>query len=170
MITCPRCGKEHEDEVTICSCGQLLLDAHHIVATRALDDADLDDPSSAFGSAQFSMRTRLVLAIESDERSLEYVASEVEQLVMGRTDPRSGYLPDIKLDDYDAHEKGVSRKHAAIVRADRSLRLIDLHSANGTYLNGLRLQPDKPRVLRDGDEIRLGHLLIKVRFESITHS
>ena len=35
---------------------------------------------------------------------------------------------------------------------------------NGTFLNGQRLVPNQPRILRDGDEIRLGHLVLYVRF------
>ena len=37
-------------------------------------------------------------------------------------------------------------------------------SHNGTYLNGQRLIAHQPRVLRDGDDIRLGFLVLRVKF------
>ena len=78
------------------------------------------------------------------------------QTVLGRADNTSTQKPDLDLTPYGALEKGVSRIHAAICRNDDTLTLVDKGSANGTHLNGQRLVPDQPRVLRDGDEIRLG--------------
>jgi predicted component of type VI protein secretion system len=40
----------------------------------------------------------------------------------------------------------------------------DLGSANSTFLNGQRLMPHEPRVLRDNDEVRLGRLVFRVNF------
>ena len=51
-------------------------------------------------------------------------------------------------------DRYLSRKHAEIVRNGRSWVLKDLGSANGTYLNGSRVEHDE--VLRPGDRIRLG--------------
>ena len=48
----------------------------------------------------------------------------------------------------------------AIRRGEDTLTLVDLGSVNGTHLNGQRLVPNQPRVLRDGDEIRLGRLVV----------
>ena len=42
--------------------------------------------------------------------------------------------------------------------------ILDRGSANGTYLNGERLTPNEPHVLRDGDEIRLGKLVAHIYF------
>ncbi|HSK26981.1 MAG TPA: FHA domain-containing protein [Jiangellales bacterium] len=56
----------------------------------------------------------------------------------------------------------VSRRHAEVVRSSTGVSIRDLGSANGTYVNGLRLTG--PRNLRDGDEVRLG--TVTVRFSS----
>lgn len=40
----------------------------------------------------------------------------------------------------------------------------DMGSANSTYLNGQRLMPYEPRILRDNDELRLGRLVIRISF------
>ncbi|RMG88346.1 MAG: FHA domain-containing protein, partial [Chloroflexi bacterium] len=49
---------------------------------------------------------------------------------------------------------------------DGSLHIKDLGAKNGTFLNGQKLVPEQPRVLRDGDEIRLGRLILEVHFHS----
>ena len=57
--------------------------------------------------------------------------------------------------------------HAVVRRGDGLLNLIDLGSVNGTYLNGQRLIPNQPRVLRDGDEIKFGKLVCYVYFKPL---
>jgi pSer/pThr/pTyr-binding forkhead associated (FHA) protein len=66
---------------------------------------------------------------------------------------------------FGAAEQGVSRRHAIIRRGENTLTLIDLGSTNGTHLNGQRLTPNQPRVLRDGDEIRMGRLVFHIYFK-----
>ena len=56
----------------------------------------------------------------------------------------------------------VSRRHARVVRQGGDLRLEDLGSANGTFLNGKRLQA--PATLRLHDEVGIGSYVL--RFES----
>jgi serine phosphatase RsbU (regulator of sigma subunit)/pSer/pThr/pTyr-binding forkhead associated (FHA) protein len=51
-------------------------------------------------------------------------------------------------------DRYLSRKHAEIVVVDGRWHLKDLGSANGTYLNGTRVERDMP--LKPGDRIRLG--------------
>ena len=48
--------------------------------------------------------------------------------------------------------------------------MVDLGTPNGTYLNGQRLIPNQARVLRDGDDVRLGHLVLQVKFERVAAS
>ena len=58
----------------------------------------------------------------------------------------------------------VSRYHAVIEQFGARFRLSDLKSDNGTFVNGQRLAANQSRLLRDGDEIRLGKLVIHVYF------
>jgi phosphoserine phosphatase RsbU/P len=51
-------------------------------------------------------------------------------------------------------DRYLSRRHAEIVATGNEWTLKDLGSANGTYLNGSRVEEDLP--LRSGDRIRLG--------------
>jgi len=55
-------------------------------------------------------------------------------------------------------DQSISRHHAELRRVDGSWELADLRSANGTYVNGVRVQ--KPVRLKHGDQIRLGSTLL----------
>jgi pSer/pThr/pTyr-binding forkhead associated (FHA) protein len=41
---------------------------------------------------------------------------------------------------------------------------VDRASANGTFVNGQRLHRNEVRVLRNGDDIRLGRLVLSAKF------
>ena len=85
-------------------------------------------------------------------------------------------LPDGKLHPF-AHEcrvgrspkgndlvidtRAISSRHAIISASQGIYTLVDLHSTNGTYLNGLLVQ--KPMRVKDGDEIRLAKV-VALRF------
>ena len=85
-----------------------------------------------------------------------------DKITLGRLSEAEGGLD---LEPYHAYEKGVSRIHAELHRVDEiMLMLTDMNSVNGTYLNGSRLIPSQPRIVRDGDEIRLGELTMLISF------
>lgn len=57
----------------------------------------------------------------------------------------------------------VSRIHARIIKEKEYYYLEDLNSTNGTFKNGLRLQPYEKRRLEEGDDIRCGRVLFVFR-------
>lgn len=150
--TCPRCGLPLTREVA--------------TATRVLGDTEDETAIPRWGTAGFSSRMNLILKVHGFDKTYTFDANQITKLILGRLDPDSGEAPSIDLREFKAVDKGVSRRHAAIVRRDTdTLSLVDQDSDNGTYLNGQRLVPNQPRILRDGDEIRLGHLVLYVRFQ-----
>lgn len=52
----------------------------------------------------------------------------------------------------------ISRLHARIEKRDDRIFLTDMNSTNGTYKNGLRMQPSETVEIEPGDEIRFGKL------------
>lgn len=60
-------------------------------------------------------------------------------------------------------DPSISRLHARIVQEADGYYLEDMNSTNGTYKNGLRLQPYEKRKLEEGDEIGLGKKLLYYR-------
>lgn len=65
---------------------------------------------------------------------------------------------DLVLDDIS-----VSRMHARIILEKEEAYLEDLNSTNGTFKNGLRLQPYEKRRLEEEDEIRFGKVVLVFR-------
>lgn len=65
--------------------------------------------------------------------------------------------------DLIVEDESVSRMHACIRMENDRFILEDLNSTNGTFKNGLRLQPYEKRRLEPGDEIQLGKLLMVFR-------
>lgn len=164
-VKCKSCGELNEYEAQICfKCGALIDDEDRR-RTRAFDDTNYEEGTGKWGSARITARTSLILGIEGEARSLVFKALDIEELILGRIDPKTGDRPAVDLTDYGAMDKGVSRKHAVIQRKDNSLYIIDQKSANGTYLNGQKLFEFQERVLRDSDDVRLGHLTIRVTLE-----
>ncbi|NND96062.1 MAG: FHA domain-containing protein [Pirellulaceae bacterium] len=61
--------------------------------------------------------------------------------------------------------ESVSRKHCILVLRDNRLLIQDLKSRNGTYVNDKRLPADKAKVLKPGDQLRIGKLSFEVIIE-----
>jgi pSer/pThr/pTyr-binding forkhead associated (FHA) protein len=99
-----------------------------------------------------------------------FEAVEFKTITIGRTDPRTGRTPDVDLSQSKGLEMGVSRHHASMTRREGALYVIDENSANGTYLNGQRLVAEQPRIVRDGDDIRMGRLVMRVSFRAAASS
>ena len=61
--------------------------------------------------------------------------------------------------------ESVSRKHCIIVLKDNRVLVQDLKSRNGTYVNDKRLPVDKAKVLKAGDQLRIGKLIFELVIE-----
>lgn len=166
MKVCPYCAHKNRVGFLFCEeCGQSLAEnAAVTLPTRQLDAASSDLAAKAtWGTARFGTEASIIIHIRDAAEPI--VLRPVKRTLLGRMDTTSTQKPDLDLTPYGALEKGVSRIHAAITRNEDTLMLVDMGSVNGTHLNGQRLLPDQPRVLRDGDEIRLGKLVAHVYFK-----
>lgn len=168
MKSCVNCGEKNREGSMFCEdCGQPLVGKMALtLPTRELDSR-LDEFSSraTWGTARFEEDSLIVLHIRDAPESV--TLQPQKRILLGRSDTTSIQSPDCDLTPYGALEKGVSRIHAAIVRNDDTLTLMDMGSSNGTHLNGQRLLPEQPRVLRDGDELRLGKLVAHIYFKAV---
>lgn len=80
------------------------------------------------------------------------------QLLIGRRSRSRGVQPDIDLVG-PPEDPGVSHTHALLVAESEGWAVVDLESANGTYLNDPASQPitpNTPIAVKDGDRIFLG--------------
>ena len=76
-------------------------------------------------------------------------------IMIGRRDIKHNVLPDLDLTDFDT-AKISSRRHACIEFDKKNWTITDFGSANGTWVNGERLQAKTPLILKDRDEIVFG--------------
>ncbi len=157
---CPNCGKPNHKKDSYCyACGHILISSKP--GTKALD-ANLD-PETRWGTANFGHNSTILLQVRGAPKPLE--VNPKGELIIGRAAADNTIRPDIDLGPYNAEELGVSRLHAALKRLDNTIAITDLDSKNHTYINGQRLHSHEVRVLRDGDEIRLGKLPITITFK-----
>lgn len=84
-------------------------------------------------------------------RSPQILALEIDRITIGRSDDSTLVVRD----------PVASRLHALVEQVDGRWLIRDLSSRNGTYVNGERVVSD--RVLRSGDEVRLGETRIVFR-------
>jgi hypothetical protein len=168
MRICPTCSHDNREGLFYCEdCGQNLFQVAHTAAgTRQVrNTGDYSGIRPNWGTSHFKSEDVIVLRV--DESPDPIILQPKPRMILGRGDVQAAQKPDVDLNPYGALQKGVSRMHAAIYRNDTSLTLVDMGSANGTSLNGQRLSPDHPHVLRDGDEIRMGKLIAHIYFKNV---
>jgi pSer/pThr/pTyr-binding forkhead associated (FHA) protein len=85
-----------------------------------------------------------------------------QDYILGRAEGTQAILPDIDLNRFGAHEKGVSRLHCHLKFQNDQMVIVDLGSANGTYLNGTRLTPDQAVLISENDTLTLGSMKVQV--------
>jgi hypothetical protein len=176
MHECANCGYQNRAGVVFCdNCGASLIGKLPI-STKALDtgsgvQADAGGEAGVVrtdliqGMATFVMGDSLKLDIEGAVKPM--VLQPKSETILGRRDPATGVAPDIDLTPHAGYRMGVSRRHAAIRYGDdNTLNVWDLGSSNGTFLNGQRLSAHRPYRLHDGDELRLGQMVIRLYFRS----
>jgi pSer/pThr/pTyr-binding forkhead associated (FHA) protein len=90
-----------------------------------------------------------------------------QEVIFGRQHSTHSLQPDIDLNEYNAMAYGVSRLHAKLRHEEYGWWLEDLASANGTWVNGERLEPYTPVSLGVKNQIILStfqfHLFLPSR-------
>ena len=164
------CGKETREGALFCEhCGKLLAKSQAVELVGLTTVIKQPQSDIATGelreSAVFPKDGTLVIVIGEETLRL----SVEKQFILGR------HIPDgeedamvIDLSPYNALERGVSRRHAGIHRAsNNSLQIVDLDSANGTFINGLQIPPRQFFHLHHGDKINLSRLAMLIRYETV---
>lgn len=58
--------------------------------------------------------------------------------------------------------ESISRRHCSILVSGDDVRILDLGSTNGTWLNGRRLQSKEPTPIEVGDRVEVGEIVYKL--------
>ena len=167
MITCANCrNRELEGELYCSECGARLpvgqpapTSTAAFAQTRGMrETAHVPGPSVG---ADRLRAGQITLLIEGTPQAV--LLEGRPEYILGREGSEQ-VTPDLNLNPYGAREKGVSRVHAALRRDRSQVLLIDLGSTNGTRLNGKTLAAHQPIRVENGDEIRLGRLMLTINF------
>lgn len=69
------------------------------------------------------------------------------------------------VDGVISFNKMISRSHCKIVRSGNLYTIVDLQSQNGTFVNKVRLQPNRPCNIKNGDIVRMANSDFQVIIE-----
>lgn len=64
----------------------------------------------------------------------------------------------LKFDD-----KVISRNHMKLLKSGDDVWVMDMNSKNGTRLDGVKIQPSRQVPVRVGQEIQIGHVVLKIQ-------
>lgn len=92
--------------------------------------------------------------VKTTKEQLDLILTETE-LRQGITFGRSQ-----ELCDYSIPEKKLSRRHIRMSYHSDGIQIEDLNSSNGTYIDGHRVKPSMPQVLKAGSTLNLSNLIV----------
>ncbi len=81
-------------------------------------------------------------------------------MLLGRASEAEDYWPDFDMTFYDEGDY-VSRRHVQITKGQGGYAVTDLGSSNGTAVNGRALEPHRAYILRNGDRIKVGLVVVQ---------
>lgn len=109
---------------------------------------ETDQPSA---QEQETEQAQIVAKLVSEDGNLAYTLAPGTYAV-GRREGNDIVIPDPYC----------SGRHAELrVQASR-IEVIDLESTNGTWVNGIRIEPNEPREVQIGDELTFGKTVLRV--------
>lgn len=169
-VFCHFCGRINRVGEVMChACGRLLDLSQQIdQSTRILRQTGELAYSDEFFGDDFVLSLKVRGSSEADQQNVYEIRPQDadREVTIGRSAYGSEVAPDIDLSEHNAEGRGVSRIHLSLRYdpGEHVLHVADLGSANGTFVNGQRLHRNESRVLRNGDELRLGKLVMNVKF------
>lgn len=174
MIACPECAVEHLPGTLFCDrCGAAVHPAAQAHVARVaparrgpfVDSAAAEDaparrrPETVTPPAPDTLPPALNATIVHRRHALTLHGAAIH---IGRADPDAAFSPELDLTPFDGLERGVSRRHATIQWAAGGFVIIDQHSNNGTWLDGVRLVPGYAYQLPPRAAVRFGDLVVQL--------
>jgi FHA domain len=169
---CPVCKNKNELEAIVCGyCG------------AALDDPFIDPGAKTKTTDMQALTPEQIRDWVIDKAAVPdggiavyvegasnpaYIDSNREFVIGRKVGTTSEGLLD--LSPSGGYHLGVSRRHAVIRRKEHAYEVVDLGSANGTWLNDERLLPHKPYPLDSGSHLRLGSMRLFVLYRPLAET
>jgi hypothetical protein len=144
FVYCPECGFQNPESANYCSkCGALLVkDEGGAETTQTYTPEEIADDD---GPLDEIVAEGPALVVRSGGgRAGEYFNPTGERTTIGRSPDNDIFLDDVT----------VSRKHAVLMLSGGELKIEDLGSLNGTFVNRRRIE--SATRLESGDEVQIG--------------
>jgi hypothetical protein len=143
-VYCQECGFQNPEAANYCSkCGALLVvDEGGSETTQTYTPDDIADAEGPFD--EIAAEGPALVVRSGGGRAGEYFSPQGDRTTIGRSPDNDIFLDDVT----------VSRKHAVLVQTGGELKIEDLGSLNGTFVNRRRI--DSAVRLESGDEVQIG--------------
>lgn len=166
MIVCPSC--KHEEIIGALFCSECGARLNYEIFMEATARGEVAQETEGQPFAPYQRRPtsqplpgyRVALTILDGGEILPLEGGQ--EFTLGRVSGNQPILPDVDLSPYGAYEGGVSRLHATINISKEAVTIMDLGSANGTWVNGKKIPAHQPIPLQHGDVLGLGKFKMQV--------
>jgi FHA domain/zinc-ribbon domain len=144
FVYCPECGFQNPESANYCSkCGALLVkDEGGAETTQTYTPEEIADEEGPLD--EIAAEGPALVVRSGGGRAGEYFTPQGDRTTIGRSPDNDIFLDDVT----------VSRRHAVLVESGGELRIEDLGSLNGTFVNRRRI--DSATRLESGDEVQIG--------------
>ncbi|MDH3747641.1 MAG: FHA domain-containing protein [Gammaproteobacteria bacterium] len=130
---------------------QLVIDASKLLWQKPAVEAKAEIPDIPDIGPMSTFREQLQISCKGQQ--IQIFPLRHGRFLVGRADFADICLPN----------KHVSRRHALIVKSATDVKILDLGSTNGTFVNGLRFTGDQQ--IEIGDVITIGDIRMEFSFE-----
>ncbi len=144
FVYCPECGFQNPESANYCSkCGALLVkDDGGAETTQTYTPEEIADEDGPLD--EIAAEGPALVVRSGGGRAGEHFSPQGDRTTIGRSPDNDIFLDDVT----------VSRKHAVLVQSGGEIRIEDLGSLNGTFVNRRRI--DSAIRLESGDEVQIG--------------
>ena len=144
FVYCPECGFQNPESANYCSkCGALLVkDEGGAETTQTYTPEEIADEEGPLD--EIAAEGPALVVRSGGGRAGEHFIPQGDRTTIGRSPDNDIFLDDVT----------VSRKHAVVLQSGGELRIEDLDSLNGTFVNRRRI--DAATRLESGDEVQIG--------------
>jgi FHA domain/zinc-ribbon domain len=144
FVYCPECGFQNPESANYCSkCGALLVkDEGGAETTQTYTPEEIADEEGPLD--EIAAEGPALVVRSGGGRAGEHFIPQGDRTTIGRSPDNDIFLDDVT----------VSRKHAVVLQSGGELRIEDLGSLNGTFVNRRRI--DAATQLESGDEVQIG--------------
>ena len=144
FVYCPECGFQNPESANYCSkCGALLVkDEGGAETTQTYTPEEIADEEGPLD--EIAAEGPALVVRSGGGRAGEHFIPQGDRTTIGRSPDNDIFLDDVT----------VSRKHAVVLQSGGELRIEDLGSLNGTFVNRRRI--DSATRLESGDEVQIG--------------